>query len=141
MSKELERAKGILQEEKCTLVLIKEEYVHISHERGVKPLLSLLKSNEYKIGCSVADKVIGKAAAFLYELMEVKEVYAQVISEKALVVLEKANIAVAYDQCVPAIRNRTNTGFCPMETAVSEIDSAREAFQILEKKTAEILVK
>ena len=30
-------------------------------------------------------------------------------------------IPVTYDTCVEAIRNRTNTGFCPMEQAVMDL--------------------
>jgi hypothetical protein len=74
-----------------------------------------------------ADKVIGKGAAFLYVLLDIKEVYANVISRRALETLENNNIYVKYKMLAEAILNRDNTGFCPIETAVcgiSEPDAA-----------------
>ena len=82
-------------------------------------------------GAYVADKVVGKAAAYLYVLLGVRKVYAAVISRPALDVLERYNIGIVYDMLVPAIRNRTDTGFCPMETAVLDIDDANEAYRVL----------
>ena len=82
----------------------------------------------------VADKVVGKAAAFLYELMGINALYAFTISEPALEVLKRAGIYAEYETLVPCIRNRTNTGRCPMESAVWEISDAEEARKILENK-------
>ena len=33
-----------------------------------------------------------------------------------------------------SIKNRMNTGMCPMEKAVQQADSAQEAFHILQEK-------
>lgn len=54
-----------------------------STERGVKPLLQWLDGENSVKGFSAVDKVVGRAAAFLYVLLEVKEVYAGVMSEGA----------------------------------------------------------
>ena len=54
-----------------------------STERGVKPLLQWLDGENRVKGFSAVDKVVGRAAAFLYVLLEVKEVYAGVMSEGA----------------------------------------------------------
>ena len=43
-------------------------------------------------GAQIADKVIGKAAAVLMVLGRVQEVYTDIISEPALVLLRRANI-------------------------------------------------
>jgi len=47
--------------------------------RGVKPLLDLLEKDLSDF--SAADKVVGKAAALLYRLLGIAEIYASVISE------------------------------------------------------------
>jgi hypothetical protein len=74
-----------------------------------------------------ADKVVGKAAAFLYVLLGVECLYADVISEPACEVLARFGIAFEAEKTVSAIRNRAGDGFCPMETAVRDVDSPDEA--------------
>lgn len=134
MSLNLERAKSVLVEGGYTCVMVKGEAVDTSMERGIRPLFQIVKSRTDREGYSAADKVVGKAAAFMYVLMKVREVFAQVISKPALEVLEGAGIEVSYVECVPAIRNRTDTGFCPMESAVLDVKEPEEAYSVLEKR-------
>lgn len=124
---DLQNARRILAEGQFTCVLCRDGDTVTDGRRGVKPLLELLESGKDFSGYSAADKVVGKAAAFLYCLLGVKALHAGVISAPALQVLEKAGITARYDTLVPAIRNRTNTGFCPMETAVWDIDDPARA--------------
>ena len=130
-SNDLEQAKALLQTG-YTCVLQRENEQESSTKRGVAPLLAWLNSGKNYHGFSAADKVVGKAAAYLYVLLGVKEIYAQVVSEAAESVLSKHQIPLFYEEKVPAIRNRTNTGFCPMEQAVWDIDEPREAKQAIE---------
>lgn len=104
-----------------------DEKMYKSEKRGVAPLLAWLESGEDFHGFSAVDKVVGKAAAFLYVLLGVKNLYAFVLSEEAERVLTTYGIAVEYQEKVPAIRNRTDTGFCPMEQAVWNIDEPKSA--------------
>ena len=113
--------------------MVMDEVIYISEERGVKPLLKCYYEKKMPSGFSAADKVVGKAAAFLYVLLGAKELYADVISRTALAVLQQYDITVTYGQLTDAIRNRTNTGFCPMETAVLAIDDPAEALLAIEK--------
>ena len=131
--KKLEKAKKILIEGEYTCVICGEE-TYTATKRGVAPLLDLLESGADMAGASAADKVVGRAAAFLYVLLKVSEIYAGVISKTALEVLKKEGIHVEYDQCVEAIFNRDNTGFCPMETAVMGIDEAESALLAIKNK-------
>lgn len=123
----LEKAKKMLLESEYTCVLCSDDDIKTSTKRGVAPLLQWLDEGENLSGYSAADKVIGKGAAFLYVLLDIKEVYANVISRRALETLENNNIYVKYKMLAEAILNRDNTGFCPIETAVcgiSEPDAA-----------------
>ncbi len=88
-------------------------------------------------GFSAADKVVGKATAFLYVLLGVKEVYASVMSEGAVQVFQKYGITMEAGEVVSAIRNRSNTGFCPMETAVSQCTTPKDAYEAILKKQKE----
>ena len=135
---DLELAKEQLIKDGCTCVIRKGDAVYSSTARGVKPLLSLLDSGEDYRGYSAADKVVGKAAAMLYVLLGVSKVHACVISEKALTVLAKGSIDVTYDTLVDRIHNRTNTGFCPMEETVWEIEDLQEGLQAVREKVAQL---
>ena len=123
----LQKAKMLLNETDNTCVLCGDGVILTDKRRGVRPLLDLIEGQVNVAGFSVADKVVGKAAAYLYCLLKTKCLYARVISEPALDVLQQAGITVEYDQLVAAIQNRTKDGFCPMESAVWNIHSAEEA--------------
>ena len=133
-------AKEILVSGGFTCVLVKDGDVHSCSERGVKPLLNLLDSGDSYVGYSAADKGVGKAAAFLYVLLGVSAVHACVISVPALNVLREYGIGVTFDFSVNMIRNRTDTGYCPMEQATLGISEPHEALvavrAALEKLTA-----
>ena len=134
----LQKAIMLLNKTGSTCVFCSDETILTDKRRGVRPLLDLLDSNANVAGFSVADKVVGKAAAFLYCLLAVKEIYARVISKPALDVLKEAGIETTYKELVPAIQNRTKDGFCPMESAVLNICTAQEALLAVQKTLAEL---
>lgn len=133
----LEKAKSILLSSASTIAVVSDGEIFTSQERGVKPLLFLLKEKkEFLKGASVADKVIGKAAALLMVLGEIKEVHTLIISEPAIQVFEKYNIPCFYDKKVDRIINRTGDGLCPMETLCLDVDEPQEAFQKIKDKVS-----
>ena len=134
---DLERAKDILQSGSYTCVLCKNDTVHTSNHRGVRPLLELLETDVS--GFCAADKVVGKATALLYCLLKVRAVHAQVISKAALQVLQNSPIAVTWDSQVDYIKNRAGDGRCPMEQATDGIDDPQEALLAIQKKLKELL--
>lgn len=135
---DLEKAKELLAEVKATCVFVKNGEFFYNFERGVTPLLKLLREEKSLAGFSAADKVVGKAAAFFYVLLKVERLYAGVISKYALEVLDSYGVPVEYGQLVEAIRNRKGDGFCPMETAVLEIDEPSEAVAAVLRKQKEL---
>ncbi len=141
MDKNLEKAKETIKNGGFTCVLTNGEKNHTSALRGVKPLLAWFESGEDFSGFSAADKVVGKAAAFLYVLLNVKEVFAFVISQPALEVLEQNKISVSYEVKVPAIRNRTNTGFCPMEAATRDVIKAEDSVAAIKQALKDLSEK
>lgn len=135
----LEKAKSILLSSASTIAVISNGEVFTSQERGVKPLLFLLKEKkEFLKGASVADKVIGKAAALLMALGEIKEVHTLIISEPAIKVFEKHNIPCFYDKKVTRIVNRTGDGLCPMETLCLDVEEPKEAFTKIKEKISKM---
>ena len=135
---DLEKAKELLEDVKATCAFVKNEESFYSLERGVAPLLKLLWEGNSLAGFSAADKVVGKAAAFLYVLLKVERLYAGVISKYALEVLDKYGVTVEYGQLVEAIRNRRGDGFCPLEMAVLHIDDPNEAVEVVLRKQEEL---
>ncbi len=136
---DLEKAKRLLSEGGYTCVICGGEQVYSSNDRGVKPLLELLNRGENVKGFSAADRVVGKAAAFLYVLLGVKEVHAGVISVPAAEVFRNFGIAAGWDEKVAAIQNRTNTGLCPMEGSVWNIDEPDKALDAVKAKLRELM--
>ena len=98
--------------------------------RGVIDLYHLLQDDPgFLYEASIADKVVGKAAAALMALAKVKEVYADVVSRPALDLLSKTNVKIRYGTVVPYIINRTATGWCPLETRCFDCATPEECFQ------------
>ena len=104
-------ARNILESGDYTCVVCKDDMLYTTTQRGVAPLLNWLDTGTDLAGFSAADRVVGKAAAFLYCLLGVRSVYAKVISAPALQVLQSCGIDTYYDTQVNAIRNRTGDGF------------------------------
>lgn len=134
MNSNLTRAIEQLNSGVYTCVLCKEDIVCTSTERGVKPLLNWLDRGVDLHGFSAADKVVGKAAAFLYVLLGVKEVYAPVMSESAIYTLAGNGVQPHCNQSVKHIINRTGTGFCPMEEVVMDITEPKEAINRIKNR-------
>ena len=127
MSADLMNARAVLTAEGCTCVLCRGDTYYKSTRRGVAPLMGWLEENLDVRGFSAADKVVGKATAFLYCLLGVSAVHANVISQAALEVLQQQGIRVSWDQQVDAIQNRTGDGLCPMELATRQITEPEAA--------------
>lgn len=139
MKTNVKKAIEILSKGEYTCVLCREDTVYTSMERGVKPLLDWLDSDKEFKGFCAADKVVGKAAAFLYVLLGVKTVYAPVMSRGAIDTLERYDIQSLYDCSVDKIINRAGTGICPMEETVWDISSPEEALRVVKIKLTELL--
>lgn len=121
-----------------TCVLCKGDVVYTSTERGVKPLLGWLDEGVDLKGFSAADKVVGKAAAFLYVLLGVREVYAHIMSEPAIETFSGNGISFQYGTSAPYIINRAGTGKCPMEEAVGGLSEPSDALAAVRRKLAEL---
>lgn len=132
----LKLAKSTLFENEYSIVVVKEnEIVYKSESKGLQSLISLYKNEKSTLeDSSIADKVIGRAAALILFDANIKEVYADLISENAIDILDKSNIPYEYKTLVKEIRNRDNTGMCPMEELSLKCTSADELIEKIEEK-------
>ncbi len=127
MEQDLVQARTLLEQGGYTCVLCKGSAVYTSTRRGVAPLMGHLDDGTDLRDFSAADKVVGKATAFLYCLLQVRAVYAQIISQAALDVFAAQGIPCSYGSLVPAIRNRAGDGLCPMEIATRDVTDPADA--------------
>jgi len=127
-----------LLEEGHTCVIVRDEFTLISDKTGISPMLDFLQSDEMLQGASAADKIVGKAAAMLFALAGIREVYAEVLSESGKAFLESAGIPVRWKQLTPVIINRAGTGMCPMEETVRMLEDPAAAYQALLKTRARL---
>ncbi|MCL2026094.1 MAG: DUF1893 domain-containing protein [Leptospirales bacterium] len=129
--KDIEKAKqGLINE--TSFSLVNGDNVFTSKEPGVKPVLQLLESNKsLLVNASIADRVIGRAAALLMVLGGVKEVYGKVMSKPGYEALKQHGIGIDFDELVPNISNKTKTGLCPIEQSCLGIDDPSEAKRII----------
>ena len=134
MTADLKRAMATLAGSDFTCVLCKDEIQYTTKERGIRPLLRFLDGGVNLQGFSAADRIIGKAAGFLYVLLSVRAVYGEVVSAAGQKLLQEHGIDVVAGTVVETIRNRMNTGMCPMEATVLDIADAAEAHEALKAK-------
>lgn len=129
-------AKSTLFENEYSIVVVKEnEIVYKSESKGLQSLISLYKTKKNTLeDSSIADKVIGRAAALILVDANIKEVYADLISQNAIDILDKSDIPYEYKTQVKEIKNRDNTGMCPMEELSLKCVSADELIEKIEEK-------
>ena len=119
--------KELLKNYSCVIVK-SGEVIHSVNGKGIRPLLDLYRNNKSDLFESyVADKVIGKAAASFLVCAKVKEVYGEIMSKYALELLNRYEIKTEYGTLVDEIRNMTNTGMCPIENLVKDINNPEDA--------------
>lgn len=136
MTEELRRAKEALDADTAvTLAVCRGDDLTVSREKGIKPLLKLTQGDDLR-NASAADRIVGKAAAMLYALTGVEEVFAQVLSEQGRTVLKRYGIVYEYGTLTENIINRSGTGLCPMEEAVKDIDDLKEVLAAIKAKVA-----
>lgn len=120
----------ILRREKCSLVVKNHSIITTYSKPGVRDLEHLLDHDpEVLHGAVIADKVIGKAAAAMVVVGEVKELYAEVMSTKAIPFLEEADIAYTYGTLVDTIKEEG--GRCQLEKITAPATTPEETVALL----------
>lgn len=102
-------------------------------------MLDWLEQRLQLTGFSAADRIVGKAAALLFVLANVSEVYGEVMSEAGLAVLQQHHIPCTYGTLTAHIVNRRGDGMCPMEQTVLAINEPMPAFKALQEKRRQLL--
>ena len=121
-----------------SVCLCKDGECIVDDRRGLSPLVGLISLGADLSGYSVADKVVGKAAALLFVKCNVAVVYAKTLSQSGKAVLDKHGIPVEYDTLADRIINRDGTDMCPMEKTVADCDDPQRAYELIKNKLASL---
>ena len=133
--KELAR---ILEEGHHSLV-IRKGCTRTFDGRGVSDLHRLLHEEPEALDSAMAaDKVVGKGAAALMAAAHVSAVYAGIISQPALRLLEDSGIRTDYGLLVDGIVNRAGTGPCPLEARCMDCRTPEECLPRIDSFIAEM---
>lgn len=129
----IQEAEHLIKADKASCVLIRNHQIIYSEKgQGISPLMKIyLEQPELLKGTLVVDKIIGKAAAVILVMGQVKRAHGITLSRSAAEYLEKEQIDCSYRRCVGVIENRSRTGICPIEQSVLEIEQAEMALELL----------
>lgn len=133
---DIERAKAALRGHSVAVCRAGE--VMTRDGRGIAPLLAIASEENALRGASVADLIVGKAAAMLMTYAGVSEVYAEVMSEAGERTLSEHDIPHSCGLLVPYIIDRTGKDVCPMERAVADVSDPAEAYAVLSARLEEL---
>lgn len=135
----MERLIEILRREQCSLVVEDAAgEVTTYNKPGVRDLIWLLDNESARLhGARVADKVIGRAAAALLINGGVAAVHGEVMSRRALPLLESAGVTVSWSTLVDAIVVPEGDTRCRLEEIVADASTATEAEALLRSHFAE----
>ena len=139
MENNVNKALELLKSGSYTCVVCLNDTVYTTAQRGVAPLLNWLDTGAGLTGFSAADRVVGRGAAFLYCLLGVRSVYAQVMSRPAAEVLRAHGIIAEAETFVDGIINRAGTGPCPFEAAVIDIHDPLKALTAIRETRRKLL--
>jgi len=117
---DLDLAKRTLREEELSLAVAKDGKVLFrSKSHGVSDLLAMISDiGRLAEGSSLADSIIGRAAALLCVYSKIVAVYGANLSEGAMSVFKANDIKCEYGTLVPKILNRKKNDICPFDKAV-----------------------
>lgn len=145
MSLESDRAqaRALLAQGSHALVFVREGVVLGTGDRpGVADLLDLAERlGAAAEGSAVADKVVGRAAALVFQALGVAAVHAQRISDAGAEALAAASIPTTWDERVAQILNRTLDGPCPFEQAAAAVVAPADALPALRARRAALMAR
>ncbi len=127
---DLEIAKMRLKKNDLNLVITKEgKVIFETRKPGIDGFLEAIDElNQNLVASSVADRIVGVAAAMLFAYSQVASVFALTISKGGVNVLESNGIKYHFEKKVANILNHNRTEMCPFERAAIASKNSSEAY-------------
>ncbi len=121
-----------------SICLCHDGFIVIDDGKGISSMMHFLAEGKELTDYSVADLIVGKAAAMLFVKAGICAVYGKVMSKSAKEFLETHGVICEYETLTEQIINRAGTGICPMEQTIADIDDAENGYSALCRKLAEM---
>ena len=119
-----------------TICLCKNGQCIFSEKRGIAPMMDFIAEGLDLNGYSVADLVVGKAAAMLFVKSGIQNVFARTLSLSGKEILEMHGVHCEYEILTDKIINRQGTDICPMEKTVLSTQDVEEGYLLLQRQLA-----
>lgn len=121
-----------------SICLCRDENIIIDDGKGISPMMKFIAEGRNLCGYSVADLIVGKAAAMLFVKAGIAEVYAETMSKAGAEFLKASGIPFSYGTLAEKIINRRGDDICPMEKTVTDIPDAEAGYEALRNKIREL---
>ncbi len=123
-----------MEKKALTLVIVNSgKIIFETNAHGIMGLLNAIEFLGAKMRqSSIADKIVGRAAALLCAYSKVYAVYAVTIDENGRQILRNNEIVCQFEKIVPYILNLKQDSICPFEKLLIDISDPKEAFEKLE---------
>jgi hypothetical protein len=127
---DLDIAKTELYRNNLTLAIVKNgAVVYSTKSHRISGFLEAIeKCGPDLQGASMADLVVGKAVALLCVYAGIREVFAGVLSRKAMAVLKQNNVVFSWNEVVDNVLDTNKSETCPFEKAAKEISDPQKAY-------------
>jgi hypothetical protein len=131
--KDLEIARIRLKEGNLSLVIAKNgKIIFETRSHGLRGFLQAINLLDKELAeSSVADRIMGRAAALLSVYSHISAVFAVTISKEGIKVLEDNNIPYQFESCVPKILNSKGDDMCPFEKLTITLTNPAKAYSKL----------
>ena len=144
LRRERERSTKLkLIEDNLSIVIVKKgSVIFETKKQGISGFLQAInKLNDTLVEASVADKIIGVAAAMLCVYAGVSSVFALTISEDGIRVLQDNKISCRFEKKVRNILNLSKNDVCPFEKVAIASGNSEEAYVKLKSLARQIVRK
>ena len=140
---DLELAKSHLFDEGSSLVIVKKgKVIFETKKQGITGFLEAIETfEENLVSSSIADKIVGVAAAMLCVYSGISSVFAITISESGMKLLKENNIQYEFSKKVKKILNRNKTNVCPFEKLAMNSINPENAYKNLKSFANQISKK
>jgi hypothetical protein len=134
LSEDLYIAKNHLVNNKMKIAIVSNSCVlHSSDQNGILFLKKLYFEGLDFSSASIADKVVGSAAAWIIILLQIKNIYADLISKRALFILSDNCNNLEFKNKTDFIFNKEKNDICPMEKKFISVNTLEDAITELNK--------
>lgn len=128
-------AKQRLKDKELSLVLVKNSKLIFETKKvGLRGFLQAIEEySDALTEASVADKIIGKAAALLCVYSKVEAAFAITLSQGGLEILKSHHIRIEFENLTTTILNLGKTDQCPFEKLVENIAEPKRAYEKIKR--------